>query len=109
MSSKTDPGDGGKGFPPKKPKVKGVYQKRYRYPIREKKSPETISSARATFSGLTEDLKGHIYDLGTGSQADQFTATTNALASHAGRKCSNPQDIRIAIELHKDFPIPIPN
>ena len=60
-----------------------------------------------TFSGLTEDLKGHIYDMGTGSQTDQFTATTKALASYAGRKCSYPQEIRISIERHKDVAIPI--
>ena len=63
---------------------------------------------KATFSGLTEELKGHIYDVGTVSQADQFTATTKALASYAGRKCSDPQDIRIAIERQKDDVIPIP-
>ena len=61
-----------------------------------------------TFSGLTEDLKGHIYDVGMGYQADQFTSTTMALASFAGRKCSNYQDIRISIECHKDVVIPIP-
>ena len=51
---------------------------------------------------MTEDLKGPIYNVGTGSQADQSTATTKALASYARRKCSDPQDIRIAIELQKD-------
>ena len=60
------------------------------------------------FSGLTEDLKGHIYDVGTGSQSDQFTATTKALTSYAGRKCSDPQDIWITIERQKDLLIPIP-
>ena len=62
-----------------------------------------------TFGGLTEDLKGHIYNVGTGSQADQFTATTKALLSYSGRKCSNPQDIRIAIERQKDVSIPTIN
>ena len=66
-----------------------------------------IRPARETFSGLTEDLKGHIYNMRTGSQADQFTATTKALASYSGRKCSDPQDIRIAIERQKDVMIPI--
>ena len=57
---------------------------------------------------MNEDLKGHIYDVGTGSQADHLTATTKALASNAGRECSDPQDIRIAIERQKDVVIPIP-
>ena len=47
--------------------------------------------------------------MGTGSQADQFTATTKALSSYAGRKCANTQDIQIAIELQKDVSIPIHN
>ena len=57
---------------------------------------------------MTEDLKGNIYDVGTGSQAEQFTATNKALASYAGLKCSDPQYIRIAIERQKDGVIPIP-
>ena len=64
---------------------------------------------KVTFSGLIEDLKDHIYDVGIGSQADQFTATTKALASYAGRKCTDPQDIRISIEWKKDVTIPIPS
>ena len=58
---------------------------------------------------MNEDLKGHIYDVGTGSQVDQFNASTKALASYAGRKCSDPQYIRIAIERQKDVALPIPN
>ena len=108
MSSKTDPGDGDKGAPPTKPKVEGGYRRRYREPRRENKRPATIIPERVTFSGLTEDLKGHIYDVGTGSQADQFTATTKALASYAGRKCSDTEDIRISLERQKYVSIPIP-
>ena len=108
MSSKTDPGYGGKGAPPTKPRFKGGYRQRYRDPRRENKRPATISPARATFIDLTEDLKGHIYDVGTGSQADQFNATTKALASYAGRKCSDTQDIRIVIEHQKYVVILIP-
>ena len=68
----------------------------------------TIRPVRATFSGLTEDLKGQIYDVGTGSQADQFTATTKALAIYAGWKCSDSQDTQIEIEHQKDVAIPVP-
>ena len=39
---------------------------------------------------------------------DQFTATTKALASYSGRKCADPQGIRITIERQKDVSIPIP-
>ena len=46
--------------------------------------------------------------MGTESQADQLTATTKALASYAGRKCSDPQSIRIVTERHNDVVIPIP-
>ena len=61
-----------------------------------------------TFSGLKEDIKGHINDVGTVSQAYQFTATTKTLASYSRRKFSDTQDIRIAIELQKDVAILIP-
>ena len=67
-----------------------------------------IRPERATFGGLTEDLKCHIYNVVTGSQAYQLTATTKALAIYAGQKCSDPQDIWIAIERQKDVVIPIP-
>ena len=77
--------------------LKGDTERRYCDPRKENRRPATTRPARATFSGLPEDLKGHIYDVGTESQAYQFTATTKALASYAGRKCSDPQDIRIAI------------
>ena len=109
MSSKTDPGDVGKGAPPTKPKVKGGYRQKYREPRRENKRPAAIRPSRVIFSGLIEDLKGHIYDVGTVSQADQFIATTKVLASYSGRKCSNPQDIWITIERQKDVIISIPN
>ena len=108
MSSKTDSGYGGKGAPPEKPKAEGGYRQRYREPRRENKNTAAISTEIFTFIGLTADLKGHIYDVGTGSQANQFTTTTKALASYAGRKCSDPQDIQIAIEYQKDISIPIP-
>ena len=55
-----------------------------------------------TFSDLIEDLKGHIYDVGTRSQADEVTVTIKALASYAGQKCSDPDDIWIALERQKD-------
>ena len=106
MYSKTDARDRGKGAPPTRPTVEG-YKRRYR-DQRYKKSAVT-RPARVTFSGLTEDLKGHIYDVGTISQADQFTATTKALGSYSGRKCTDPQDIIISIERPKDVVIPIPH
>ena len=108
MSSKMDPVDGGEGAPPTKPKVEGGYQQRYHDLRRENKILSTIIPERVTFSGLTEDLKDHIYDVITGSQADQFTTTTRALASYARRKCSNTQDILITVERQKDVAIPIP-
>ena len=46
--------------------------------------------------------------MGTVSQANQFTSTTKALVSYAGRKCADPQDVRIAIERQKEVSMPIP-
>ena len=107
MSSKTDSRDRGKGVPLKKPKVEGGYRRIY-CDLRREKKTAVSGPARVTLRGLTEDLKGHICDVGTGSQADQFTATNKALASYAGQKGTNPQDTRIAIERQKDVSIPIP-
>ena len=108
MSSKTDDRDGVKGEPPEKPKVKGGNRRRYREPRRDNKNTATTRPVRLAFRGLTEDLKGHIYDVGKGSQADQFIATTKALARYYGRECTHPQVIRIVIERQKDVTIPIP-
>ena len=98
MSSKTDDRYGGKG----------EYRRRYLEPRRDNKKLAATSTAIVAFSGMTEDLKGHIYDVGTRYQADQFTATTEALARYSGCKCFSPQDIMIAIEHQKDVKIPIP-
>ena len=37
------------------------------------------------FSGRIDDLKGHIYDVGYGQQADAFLKTTEEIARYAGR------------------------
>ena len=71
------------------------YKRRYRYPRRYNKKPAVTRPERVALSGLTEDLKGNIYDVGIGSQAGQFTATTKDLESYSGHKCTNPQEIRI--------------
>ena len=107
MSSKTDSRDRGKGVPLKKPKVEGGYRRIY-CDLRREKKTAVSGPARVTLRGLTEDLKGYICDVGTVSQADQFTATNKALASYAGQKGTNPQDIRIAIDCQKGMSIPIP-
>ena len=81
----------------------------YHYTRRENKNPVAKIPWKVTLSGMTEDLKGDIYNLGTGSKANQFTATTKALASYDGQKCNNPQDIRISIKQQKCMIIPIPS
>ena len=93
------------GEPLTKPKVEG-YKRRYWDP-RNKRPSETIPK-KVTFSGLTEDLKSHIYNMGTRSQTNQFKATTKDLASYAGRKGTNPQDIRISVKSQKDVITLIP-
>ena len=95
-------------MPPTKPKVKVRYRIIYINPIRENKNPPATRPERVAFSGLTENLKGHIYDVGTGYQADQFTATTKVLVSYVGHKCTNPKDNRISIKHQKDVIFPIP-
>ena len=43
-----------------------------------------ISTSFKIIMTAYEDLNGHIYDVGTRSQADKFTATTKALVSYTG-------------------------
>ena len=105
MSSKTDDGHGGRGYPPTKPEFEG-YKRRYHY--QRKKSSDMKKLKRVTFNGLTEDLKYHIYEVGTVYQSGHFTATTKALMSYAGRRCTYTKDIRISIGIQKDVVIIIP-
>ena len=101
-----DAGERGRGSPLTKPKVEG-YTRRYWDPIN--KRPAATRIAKVTFRALTENLKSHIYDMGTGSQTNQFITNTKALDSYYGRKCTNPQDIRISIERQKYVVVPIPS
>ena len=50
------------------------------------------------FSGIIDDLKVHIYDVGYGQQADAFMKTTEEIAGNAGRTCKQSTYIRAAIE-----------
>ena len=97
--------DVGRGDPLTKPKVEG-YKRSYREP--RNKRPAETSPKQLTFSGITEDLKGHIYNMGTGSQTNPFTATTKDLASYAGCKGTKPRDIRISVDRQKDVVTLIP-
>ena len=74
MYYKTDAGDVGREEPQTNPKVEG-YKRSYRDP--RNKRPAETSPKKLTFSGLTEDLKGHIYNMGTRSQTNPFKVTTS--------------------------------
>ena len=108
MSYKKNTRYGGKGAPPTKPKVEGGYRRIYCELRRDNNNLAVKRPAGVAFGGLTEDLKGQIYNMGTGSQLGQFIANTKDLASYSGFKCTGTQEIRIAIEPHKGFAIPIP-
>ena len=41
------------------------------------------------FKGETEDFDGHVYNVGTTTQAEQFTETNKKLASYAERTCNH--------------------
>ena len=57
------------------------------------------------FSGRIYDLKGHIYDVVYGQQADAFVKTTEEIARYAGRTCKQSTYIRAAIEKLQDVTI----
>ena len=50
------------------------------------------------FSGRIDNLKGHIYDVGDGQQADAFVKTTEEIAGYAGLTCKQSTDIRATIK-----------
>ena len=101
-----DPRDGGRLATTTNPKFE--VQKR-RYQNKTNKRPAATRPEKITFSGLTEDLNDHIYDVGTIFQANQFTATTKDLENYAGCKCKDIQDIKISIESQKDVVTQIPS
>ena len=57
------------------------------------------------FSGRIDNLKGHIYDVGYGQQADAFVKTKEKIAGYAGCTCKQSMDIRSAIEKLQDATI----
>ena len=65
-------------------------------------APAVRKSATGTtaikFSGIIDYLKGRIYDVGYGQQADAFVKTTEEIAGYAGCTCKQSTDIRAAIE-----------
>ena len=73
---------------------------------RNRKASSVVPHSCST--GLTEELKRSIYDTGISSQADQFVLTTKDIASCAGRTCTDPQDIRVALENLDDTLISVP-
>ena len=63
----------------------------YHEPGRREKTqqaPQVRKAATGTsaikFSGRIDDLKGHIYDMGYGQQADAFVKTMEEIAGYAG-------------------------
>ena len=65
-------------------------------------APQVRKAATGTteikFSGRIDDLKGHIYDVGYGQQADAFVKTTEEISGYAVNTCKKSTDIRAAIE-----------
>ena len=72
-------------------------------------APQVRKAATGTtaikFSGKIDDLKGHIYDVGYGHQADAFIKTTEDIAGYAGRTCKQSKDIRAANKKLQDVTI----
>ena len=57
------------------------------------------------FSGIIDDLKVRIYDIGYGQQADAFVKTTEEIAGYTGRTCKQSTDIRAVINKLQDVTI----
>ena len=59
------------------------------------------------FTGDTEDLKDHVYDVGY-NQSDQYTTTTREISHHVGRSYKNGADVKRSIDGLRPMVIPIP-
>ena len=60
------------------------------------------------FKGKTDELEGHIFDVGVSNQSQLFANTTKEIAEHAGQLLKEFQDIRLMIEKVEDITFPIP-
>ena len=57
------------------------------------------------FSGIIDDLKGNIYDVGYRQQEDAFVKTTEEIAGYAVHTCKQSTDISSAIDKLQDVTI----
>ena len=71
-----------------------IFDPSYHQPSRREKTqqaPQVRKAATGTsaikFSGRIDDLKGHIYNVGYGKQADAFVKKTEEIAGYTGRTC----------------------
>ena len=50
------------------------------------------------FKGKTNDLEGHIFDVGVANQSQLFATTIKEVAEYAGRTLKESQDICVAMK-----------
>ena len=66
----------------------------------------TVTTAK--FKGKTNDLDGHIFDVGVANQSQLFSTTTKEVVEYAGRTLKESQDNQVAIEKVEDVTFDIP-
>ena len=71
--------------------------RRARPPSPRKQASRTPAPTRPRFSGKTEEMRGHIFDLGVG-QANRFHETHRELAEYVARTCKNGYGAALAIQ-----------
>ena len=70
---------------------------------------EIIDKNTANCELNEEELNGHIYDVGFGSQAYVLMRTTKEIAEYTGRTCNCVTDIRHAIKKQEGILIKLVN
>ena len=101
----TDPSDRGKRKLFSQPRRSGGgYQKKRKGHEQKKR----FSPPKSSFTGLTEDMKGGIYNTGTGSQADHFIPETKAVSIYTGFTFNDAQESYIAVENLDEMKFTIP-
>lgn len=74
---------------------------------RDKKNRRQPASRTPKYTGNTEDLKGHVFDLGY-NQSDQYTATIREISQYVGKNYKYGADVKISIDSLTELTLVMP-
>ena len=96
-----------KGSPKRETKARVSPQEKRRRRGRGRNSRRQPAQRTPKYTGDTDDLKGHIYDIGY-NQSDQYTTTTREIAHHVGRTYKHGADVKRSIDELTQLSLQVP-